>query len=113
MKVGLFFGSSNPIHIGHLIIANTMLEYTDLENVWFVVSPQNPFKKSSSLLHEFERLEMVRLSIGFNYKMKVSDVEFSMPKPNYTIDTLAYLHDKYPEHKFTLIIGEDNLAHFK
>lgn len=112
MKIGLFFGSFNPIHIGHMIIANTMLEYTDLENIWFVVSPQNPFKKSASLLHEFDRLDMVRLSIAYNYKIKVSDVEFHMPKPNYTIDTLIYLQDKNPKDEFVLIIGEDNLAQF-
>lgn len=112
MKIGLFFGSFNPIHIGHMIIANSMLEYTDLENIWFVVSPQNPFKKSSSLLHEFDRIDMVRLSIAYNYKIKVSDVEFHMPKPNYTIDTLVYLQDKHPQDEFVLIIGEDNLAQF-
>ena len=112
MKIGLFFGSFNPIHLGHLIIANTMLEYTDLENIWFVVSPQNPFKKSSSLLHEFDRLEMVRLAVGYNYKMKVSEVEFGLPKPNYTIDTLTYLQEKFPIDEFALIIGEDNLSQF-
>jgi nicotinate-nucleotide adenylyltransferase len=112
MKIGLFFGSFNPIHMGHMIIASSMLEYTDLENIWFVVSPQNPFKKSSSLLHEFDRIDMVRLSIAYNYKMKVSDVEFHMPKPNYTIDTLVYLQDKSPQDEFVLIIGEDNLAQF-
>lgn len=112
MKIGLFFGSFNPIHLGHLIIANTMLEYTDLENLWFVVSPQNPFKKSSNLLHKFDRLDMVRLSIGYNYRMKVSDVEFDMPQPNYTIDTLTYIQEKNPNDEFVLIIGEDNLAQF-
>jgi nicotinate-nucleotide adenylyltransferase len=112
MKIGLFFGSFNPIHIGHMIIANSMLEYTDLENIWFVVSPQNPFKKTSNLLHELDRLDMVRLSISYNYKMKVSDVEFAMPKPNYTIDTLVYIQDKNPNDEFVLIIGEDNLGQF-
>jgi nicotinate-nucleotide adenylyltransferase len=112
MKIGLFFGTFNPIHIGHMVIANTMLEYTDLENVWFIVSPQNPFKKNLSLLHEFDRLDMVRLSIAYNLKMKICDVEFQMPKPNYTIDTLVYLQDKYPNDEFVLIIGEDNLSQF-
>jgi nicotinate-nucleotide adenylyltransferase len=112
MKTGLFFGSFNPIHIGHMIIANIMLEYTDLENVWFVVSPQNPLKKNSGLLHEFDRLDMVRLSIAYNYKMKAVDVEFNMPRPSYTIDTLTYLQEKYPHDDFVLIIGEDNLAQF-
>jgi nicotinate-nucleotide adenylyltransferase len=112
MKIGLFFGSFNPIHIGHLIIANTMLEYTELENIWFIVSPQNPFKKSSNLIHEFDRLEMVRLAVGYNYKMKASDIEFSMPRPSYTIDTLTYLQEKFPKDEFVLIIGEDNLDQF-
>lgn len=112
MKVGLFFGSFNPIHIGHLIIANIMLESTDLEEVWFVVSPQNPFKKNKSLLHEFDRFDMVKLAIQDNYKFRVSDVEFHMPRPSYTVDTLAYLQDKYPANQFSLIIGEDNLEQF-
>lgn len=111
-KVGLFFGSFNPIHIGHLIIANTMLENTDLEEVRFVVSPHNPLKKRSSLLHEFDRLYMVERAIADNYRMKGEDVEFNMPKPSYTIDTLVYLQEKWPDNKFVLIIGEDNLLHF-
>lgn len=112
MKVGLFFGSFNPIHIGHMIIANTMVETTDIDKVWFVVSPQNPFKKSNSLLHEFDRLDMVRAAVYDSYDMDVSDVEFNMPKPSYTVDTFAYLSDKHPDHEFKLIIGEDNLSHF-
>lgn len=112
MKVGLFFGSFNPIHIGHLVIADVMADQTDLDQVWFVVSPLNPFKSSSSLLHEFDRLRMVELAIAENYKFRASDVEFNMPKPSYTADTLAYLADKHPEHQFKLIIGEDNLVHF-
>lgn len=112
MKVGLFFGSFNPIHIGHLIIANIMVESTDLDEAWFVVSPQNPFKKNKSLLHEFDRYDMVKLAIYDNYKFKVTDVEFHMPRPSYTIDTLTYLQEKHPEHKFTLLIGEDNLGQF-
>ena len=89
MNIGLFFGSFNPIHSGHLIIANIMVETTDLDEVWFVVSPQNPFKSSISLLHEFDRMDMVNQAIFDNYKLRASDVEFSMPKPNYTIDTLT------------------------
>ncbi len=112
MKIGLFFGSFNPIHIGHLVIANVMADQTDLDQVWFVVSPQNPFKRSKSLLHEFDRLKMVELAIADNFKFKASDVEFNMPKPSYTSDTLAYLSDKHSEHEFKLIIGEDNLVHF-
>lgn len=112
MKIGLFFGSFNPIHIGHLVIADVMADQTDLDQVWFVVSPLNPFKSSSSLLHEFDRFKMVELAIAENYKFRASDVEFNMPKPSYTADTLAYLSDKHPEHDFKLIIGEDNLLHF-
>ena len=112
MKIGLFFGSFNPIHIGHLIIANTMAERADIEQVWFVISPQNPFKKKSNLLHEFDRLHMVRLAIADNPKLNASDIEFNMPKPSYTIDTLAYLSSKYPQHQFRVIIGQDNLKGF-
>ncbi len=112
MKIGLFFGSFNPIHIGHLIIANTMVMNTDLEEVWMIVSPQNPLKKNNNLLHEFDRYEMVSLAIQDNLKLKVSDVEFHMPKPSYTIDTLTVLSEKHPQHEFVLIIGEDNLAAF-
>jgi len=112
MKIGLFFGSFNPIHIGHLIIANTMAETTDLDEVWFVVSPQNPFKKNQSLLHEFDRYDMVSAAISDNPIFRVSDIEFNLPKPSYTIDTLAYLSDKHPQNSFVLIIGEDNLAQF-
>lgn len=112
MRIGLFFGSFNPIHIGHLIIANVMQDQTDLDEVWFVVSPQNPFKKQKSLLHEFDRLKMVELAIADHFFFKVSDVEFHMPKPSYTIDTLTYLSDKHPQHEFKLIIGGDNLTHF-
>ena len=113
MKIGLFFGSFNPIHVGHLIIGNTMAQTTDLDEVWYVVSPQNPFKKNQSLLHEFDRLDMVTAAINDNPKLRVSDIEFNLPKPSYTIDTLSYLSDKYPHHTFALIIGEDNLAQFK
>jgi len=112
LKIGLFFGSFNPIHVGHLAIADVMANQTDLDQVWFIVSPQNPFKKSKSLLHEFDRLKMVELAIADNFKFKSNDVEFSMTKPSYTSDTLAYLSDKHKEHQFVLIIGEDNLVHF-
>ncbi len=112
MRIGLFFGSFNPIHVGHLVIADVMASHTDLDQVWFVVSPQNPFKSSRSLLHEFDRLKMVELAIADNYKLKAVDVEFHMPRPSYTADTLAYLSDKHPDHEFRLIIGEDNLVHF-
>ncbi|HAI77276.1 MAG TPA: nicotinic acid mononucleotide adenylyltransferase [Microscillaceae bacterium] len=110
MKIGLFFGSFNPIHIGHLIIGNLAVETTDLEQVWYVVSPQNPFKKQNQLLHEFDRLAMVERAIADNYKLKASDVEFHLPKPSYTIDTLTYIQEKFPQHQFSLIMGSDNLA---
>ncbi|WP_038030364.1 nicotinate (nicotinamide) nucleotide adenylyltransferase [Thermonema rossianum] len=112
MKVGLFFGSFNPIHIGHLILANVAVESTDLDKICFVVSPQNPFKKRSSLLHEFDRLDMVRAAIHDNPRFEVSDIEFHLPRPSYTIDTLTYLQDKYPQRRFALLMGEDNLTHF-
>lgn len=112
-KIGLFFGSFNPIHMGHLIIANLMAETTDLKKVWFVVSPQNPFKPSKGLLHEFDRYDMVRAAIHDNYKLEVTDVEFHMPKPSYTIHTLVYLQEKHPDKSFKVIIGEDNLVSFR
>ncbi len=110
MRIGLFFGSFNPIHIGHLIIGNAMAEFGDLNQVWFVVSPHNPLKKKSTLLHEFDRIDMVRLAIADHPKFVASDVEFHLPKPSYTIDTLKHLQQKYPQHQFKLIIGEDNLG---
>jgi nicotinate-nucleotide adenylyltransferase len=111
-KIGLFFGSFNPIHIGHLIIANIMAENTELNKVWFVVSPQNPFKPGKGLLHEFDRYDMVKAAIADHYKLEVSDVEFNLPKPSYTIHTLAYLTEKFPGKEFKVIIGEDNLENF-
>jgi nicotinate-nucleotide adenylyltransferase len=111
-KIGLFFGSFNPIHIGHLIIANVMAQNTDLDKVWLVVSPQNPFKPSKGLLHEFDRYDLVKAAIADNFKLEVSDVEFHLPKPSYTIHTLAYLTEKYPNKEFKVIIGEDNLENF-
>lgn len=107
-KVGLFFGSFNPVHIGHMVIANYFVEYADLEEVWFIVSPQNPFKKKSTLLQEYHRLELLRLAIDDDPRLRVSDIEFSMPKPSYTVDTLAYLGEKY-DHEFILIMGSDQL----
>jgi nicotinate-nucleotide adenylyltransferase len=111
-KIGLFFGSFNPIHTGHLIIANLMAQTTDLKKVWFVVSPQNPFKPSKGLLHEFDRFDMVRAAIHDNYSLEACDVEFHLPKPSYTIHTLVYLQEKHPDKKFVLIMGEDNLESF-
>lgn len=110
MKIALFFGSFNPIHIGHLILANYIVENTDLDELWFVVSPQNPLKSKNSLLHDHDRYDMVEMAIKKYPKMRVSNVEFSMPKPSYTIDTLTYLHERYPEYSFSLIMGEDNLV---
>lgn len=112
MKVGLFFGSFNPVHTGHLIIADYFAENTDLDQVWFIVSPQNPFKTKNSLLDERHRLYMVNLAIEDNYKLQASNIEFHLPRPSYTIDTLTYLKEKYPDHQFTLIMGSDNLTSF-
>lgn len=108
-KIGLFFGSFNPIHIGHLILANYILEYSDMDELWFVVSPQNPFKDKKTLLSDHNRLDMVERAIKNYPKMRASNIEFSMPKPSYTIDTLTYLKEKYPDYSFALIMGEDNL----
>lgn len=108
-KIGLFFGSFNPIHIGHLILANYILENSDMNELWFVVSPQNPFKEKKTLLKDNNRLEMVELAIKNYPSMRASNVEFGLPTPSYTIDTLAYLKEKYPNYSFSLIMGEDNL----
>ena len=110
MKIGLFFGSFNPIHIGHLIIANFMATHTDLNQVWLVVTPQNPWKKKQSLARDYDRLHLVRLAIEDNPKLKASNIEFDLPKPSYTIDTLAYLKEKFPKKEFVLIMGGDNVA---
>lgn len=112
MKIGLFFGSFNPVHIGHLIIANHMVEHTDLDQVWLVVSPQNPFKKRENLANDYDRLHMVEVAIEDNDQLRASNIEFSLPKPSYTIDTLVHLKEKYPRHQFSLIMGGDNLVHF-
>lgn len=109
MKIGLFFGSFNPIHVGHMMIANYMVEYTDMEQVWFVVSPQNPLKKKETLLPQRHRLQLVKLAIGDDLRFKASDVEFKLSQPSYTIHTLVYLQEQYPQHQFCLIIGADNL----
>ncbi|NIF05326.1 nicotinate-nucleotide adenylyltransferase [Chryseobacterium sp. Tr-659] len=108
-KIGLFFGSFNPIHIGHLILANYILENSDMDELWFVVSPQNPFKDKKSLLKDHNRLDMVQLAVKNYPNMRASNVEFTLPKPSYTIDTLTYLHEKYSDYSFSLIMGEDNL----
>jgi nicotinate-nucleotide adenylyltransferase len=112
-KIGLFFGSFNPIHVGHLIIANVMAENADLDKVWLVVSPQNPLKPSKGLLHEFDRYDMAKAAVADHYKIEVSDVEFHLPKPSYTIHTLAHLTEKHPTKEFKVIVGEDNLENFK
>ncbi|GAA0872663.1 nicotinate (nicotinamide) nucleotide adenylyltransferase [Gangjinia marincola] len=108
-KVGLYFGTFNPIHIGHLAIANHMVEFSDLEEVWLVVTPHNPFKKKSSLLDNHHRLEMVHLATEDFDQLKPSTIEFDLPQPNYTVHTLAVLQEKYPSYEFSLIMGEDNL----
>lgn len=111
-KTGLFFGSFNPVHIGHMIIANFMATQTDLEEVWLVVSPQNPLKPKKTLARDHDRLHLVRLAIGDNVNLRASDIEFGLPQPSYTIDTLIYLREKYPSREFVLIMGSDNLATF-
>ncbi len=113
MKVGLFFGSFNPIHIGHLVIANFMAENTDLQKVWFVVSPHNPLKEKKGLLKDTDRLHLAQLATEDNTKFKVSAIEFKLPQPSYTIHTLTYLKEKFPQHKFVLIMGSDNLVSLK
>lgn len=112
MKVGLYFGTFNPIHVGHMVIANYMAGFTALDEVWLVVTPQNPLKEKKSLLSDFHRLALVREAVYENAKLRASDVELSLSKPNYTSKTLAHLMDKYPENKFSLIMGEDNLRNF-
>ncbi|MFL0068942.1 nicotinate (nicotinamide) nucleotide adenylyltransferase [Tenacibaculum maritimum] len=108
-NIGLYFGTFNPIHIGHLIIANYMVENSDLDEIWMVVTPHNPFKKKSTLLDNYHRLEMVfKATEGYD-KIKPSDIEFNLPQPNYTVHTLAHILEKYPDHQFNLIMGEDNL----
>jgi nicotinate-nucleotide adenylyltransferase len=109
MKIGLYFGTYNPIHVGHLIIANHMAEHADLDQVWMVVTPHNPLKKKATLLDDHQRLQMVHLATEDFPKIKPSDIEFKLTQPNYTVNTLIHLHEKYPDYEFSLIMGEDNL----
>ena len=112
MKIGLFFGSYNPVHVGHMIIAKHMAEHTNLDQIWMIVSPQNPFKSKASLAPDYDRLHLLDLAIGNQVAIRSSNIEFSLPQPSYTIDTLAYLFEKYPHHNFSLIMGGDNLENF-
>jgi nicotinate-nucleotide adenylyltransferase len=112
MKIGLYFGSFNPVHVAHLIIANHILNETDIEKIWFVISPQNPFKSEFNLLNEYHRLHLVRLATEDDNRIKSSDIEFSLPKPSYTINTLIYLEEKFPEHDFAIIMGSDSFQNF-
>ncbi len=112
MKVGLYFGSFNPVHIGHLVIANHLANNSDLDQIWLVISPQNPHKKKSSLLADHHRLALVKVAVDDNPKLRASDIEFKLPQPSYTVNTLAYLKEEYPNNSFTLIMGEDNLRSF-
>ena len=112
-RIGLFFGSFNPIHLGHLIIANYILENTDINQIWFIVSPQNPLKNTNDLLDVTIRLKLVKLAIKNNNKFKASDIEFKLSKPSYTINTLKYLKSKHKTKDFVLIVGEDNLDSFE
>lgn len=113
MQIGLYFGSFNPIHNGHLIIANHIVEYGDVEKVWFVVSPQNPLKESKSLLNEYDRLHLVKLAIGDNERFQASDIEFRLPRPSFTIDTLTYLKEQFPQHQFKVIMGSDSFQNIR
>lgn len=113
MKVGLFFGSFNPIHIGHLIIANHVLNETSIDKLWMVVSPHNPLKASSSLLNEYNRLFLVQLAVEDDHRMRASEIEFSLPRPSYTIDTLTYLQEKYPAYEFSVIMGSDSFQNIQ
>ena len=111
-KVGLFFGTFNPIHIGHLIIGNHFVDHSDLDEVWFVVTPHNPHKKKNNLLEDNHRLTMVRIAVEDYPKLRASNIEFDLPQPNYTVNTLIHLEEQYPDHHFSLIMGEDNLKSF-
>lgn len=108
MKIGLYFGSFNPVHVGHLIIVNHILNESELEKIWFIVSPLNPFKDSHNLMNEYDRLHLVKKAIEEDPRLKASDIEFSLPKPSYTVHTLAYLKEKYPDHSFSIIMGSDS-----
>jgi nicotinate-nucleotide adenylyltransferase len=111
-KTGLFFGSFNPIHVGHMVIANYIIEYSNLEQLWFVVSPQNPLKEKKTLLKDYHRLELVRLAVEEDERFRASDIEFHLPRPSYTIDTLVYLEEKNPAREFQLVMGSDGLDTF-
>jgi nicotinate-nucleotide adenylyltransferase len=113
MKIGLYFGSFNPVHNGHLIIANHVINNTDLKQVWMVVSPQNPLKKSNGLLNEYDRLHLLQSALEGETKIKASSIEFNLPKPSYTIHTLTYLKEKYKQHQFSIIMGSDSYTNIK
>lgn len=112
LTIGLYFGSYNPIHIGHLAIANYMVEYTDIDQLWFVVSPHNPLKKKNNLLDDYQRLELVHRAIDDDDRFRASNIEFRLPKPSYTVDTLVYLKDQRPNYHFKILMGSDNLENF-
>lgn len=112
MKIGLFFGSFNPVHIGHLAVGNYMIEFTDLEQLWFVISPQNPLKRKATLLEDHKRRTLLEIAIEEDNRFRVCDIEFRLPKPSYTIDTLTYLKELHPGHEFVLIMGSDVLDTF-
>ena len=112
MKVGLYFGSFNPIHLGHMAIANYMVEYTDMDKLWFVISPHNPFKERKTLLSDHHRYELVERGLGDDDRFRATDIEFKMPTPSYTIDTLTWLAEKYPSNRFVIIMGSDGLPGF-
>lgn len=112
LKIGLYFGSYNPIHIGHLAIANYMVEFTDIDQLWFVVSPQNPHKIKENLLADYHRLELVNRAIENDDRFRASNIEFNLPKPSYTIDTLTYLQERHPDYSFVILMGSDNLENF-
>ncbi|MBC7642963.1 MAG: nicotinate-nucleotide adenylyltransferase [Flavobacterium sp.] len=112
MKIGLYFGTFNPIHVGHLIIANHLAEYSDLDQIWMIITPHNPFKEKKTLLDDYQRLHLVHLATEDYPKIKPSDFEFKLQQPNYTVNTLTHLQDKFPKHDFSLIMGEDNLKNF-
>lgn len=113
MRIGLYFGSFNPVHNGHLIIANFVANYTDLERIWFVVSPQSPYKQQAALINENHRKHLIDLAIEGEKKLRSSNIEFKLPKPSYTVETLLYLNEKYPQHQFSIILGSDSYQNIK